>query len=135
MSRFKILSTCVLAASVRPLTPAVAQDDYYSSDSGSITVTAPHHRQVGRSALGAPIIESEAAQTVDYSDLDLRTSYDRERLNHRVNVAAYEACAALDDAYGTADPSLSEPRDCYADARARAQRQVREAIDIANYRY
>ena len=38
---------------------------------------------------------------------------------------------ALDDAYGMADDSLSEPRDCHADAVRRAQGQVNDAMDRA----
>jgi UrcA family protein len=130
-----IIGAFALAATALPLAPAAAQDDYYGyspADADSaITVTGPHARRVGRTASGAPIVQYEAAQTVDYSDLDLNNSFDRQRLRMRVDVAAYEACQALDDAYGMADDSLSEPRDCHADALRRAQSQVSDAMDRA----
>jgi UrcA family protein len=149
-----IMSAVAFAATALPLAPAVAQpDDYYGSydshdNSPPITVTGPHQRTVGRSASGAPIRESEASMTVasgapireseasmtvDYSDLDLRSSLGRDLLNTRVDAAARDACNALDDAFGVADPALTEPADCRADARRRAQGQVREAIYRANY--
>jgi UrcA family protein len=117
-----------------PLAPAMAQDDYYGSDYDStITVTGPHGHSVGRSSSGAPIMQYEAAQTVDISDLNLNTRFDRDRLRMRVDVAAYQACQMLDDTYGKADESLSEPRDCHADAVRRARGQVDDAIDRAGY--
>jgi UrcA family protein len=135
MSRLLMFGAFALATTALPLAPATAQSDYYgyNTDSSSITVTGPHSRRVGRTSAGIPIIEREAAQTVDYSDLDLRTGMDRERLRVRVDNAAYEACQALDDAYGMAPDSLSEPRDCHRDAVRRAEGQVRAAIDGANY--
>jgi UrcA family protein len=137
MSRLLMFGAIALATTALPLAPATAQSDYgYDSDSSSITVTAPHSRRVGRSASGAPIVEHEAAQTVDYSDLDLRTATDRERLRFRVDVAAYQACQALDDiAPSGGFDSMMEPRDCHADAMRRAQGQVRAVIDSANYGY
>jgi UrcA family protein len=131
-----ILGAVALAATSLPLAPAAAQSDYYgydSSSSSAITVTGPHSRRVGRSASGAPIVMHEAAQTVDYSDLDLRTSMDRERLNFRIDVAAHEACAVLDDAFPTGLDTMPEPRDCRADAVRRAQAQVDDAVDRAIY--
>jgi UrcA family protein len=130
-----IIGALALAGVAVPLAPAAAQDDYYGYDSASsaITVTGPRAHRVGRSASGAPIMQYEAAQAVDYSDLDLRSSYDRERLRMRVDVAAYEACQALDDAYPRGVDSLVEPRDCHADALKRAQGQIADAIDRANF--
>jgi UrcA family protein len=134
MSRLLMFGAVALAATALPLAPATAQSDYgYDSDSSSITVTAPHSRRVGRTASGAPIIQHEAAQTVDYSDLDLRNGMDRERLRMRVDVAAYEACAALDDIAPSGFDTMMEPRDCHADAMRRAQGQVDAVIDSANY--
>jgi UrcA family protein len=141
-----LVGAFALAASTAlPLAPAVAQsydDDYappaaYNDyDSSDIVVTAPHSYRVGRGEDGAPIYLREASQAVDYSDLDLRTRWGRDELYSRVDAAARDACAALDDAYGVADPSLTDPSDCRADAKRRAQDQVDNAIDYANdYRY
>jgi UrcA family protein len=146
MSRFIMVGAFALAASAAlPVGPALAQsydDDYappstYNDyDSSSIIVTAPHSYRVGRSEDGAPIELREASQAVSYSDLDLRTHAGRDELYSRVDAAARDACAALDDAYGIADPALTDPSDCRGDAVRRAQDQVDNAIDYANdYQY
>jgi UrcA family protein len=141
MSRLLLLGAVALASTALPLAPVAAQSgDYgYDSSSSAIIVTGPHSRRVGRSSSGAPIIEREAVMTVDYSDLDLSTAMDRDRLYMRVDAAARNACDELDDAFGVADPALSEPADCRADAVHRARGQVRDAIERAryyrNYRY
>jgi UrcA family protein len=138
MSRSLIIGAFALAAGAAlPLTPAAAQSDYYGYDTygydTSITVMGPHSRQIGRSASGAPIELQEVSRAVDYSDLDLRTSMGRDELYTRVDAAARDACYALDDAFPPNFDSMDEPRDCRAAAVRRAQVQVHEAIDRANY--
>lgn len=132
MSRLMIAGAAALAT-VLPLAPALAQPDGYYDSGSSITVTAPHSRQVGRSATGAPVYLREASMAVNYSDLDLRTPAGRDTLYMRVDDAARDACDALDDAYPAFDDEIVEPRNCRADAMNRARWQVRDAIDRASY--
>ena len=138
MSRLMILGPFTLAATVLPFTPAAAQpDSYYGYDSyddpsAAITVTAPHARRVGRGTSGAPIMEQSVSQAVSYDDLDLRTADGRDALFDRVDLAARDACATLDEAFPVINSGLVVPSDCRADARRRAASQVRYVIAYAN---
>ena len=119
--------------------PAHAQDSYYgdrSYDDGryaqssyddentveGITVR-PHHRVVGRSAIGAPIEEITASRVVSYRDLDLSSDYDAHILKVRIERAAQSAC---DELSNRADVLDSDSSDCYHDA-------VRDGLSQVSY--
>lgn len=133
---------CGVAAGVFSLSlaaiPAHAQDNSYgdrSYDDGryvqssydddtveGITVR-PHHRVVGRSAIGAPIEEITASRVVSYRDLDLSTGNDRHILKARIEQAAQSACEELNN---RADVLDSDSADCYHDA-------VRDGLSQVSY--
>lgn len=123
-------AAAMVAAGFVPLAPAVvfAQTGAEETDRAAITVMAPRARQTGRSATGAPIMTLTAQSVVYYDDLNLRSEADRRRLSERVEAAAREACAWLDEVYPPSPTTSADARDCRADAVASAKEQVEAAI-------
>ncbi|MBS0412063.1 MAG: UrcA family protein [Proteobacteria bacterium] len=104
--------------------PAHAQDTYYDNDDQSVegvTVTAP--REVGRSAIGAPIEAVSASRVVDYRDLDVGSDWGARELKVRIQRAAASACDQLDRDYPN---TVDDGNDCYRDA-------VRHGLQDASY--
>ena len=104
--------------------PADAQGAYSDNDDQGVegvTVTAP--RQVGRSAIGAPIEEVSASRVVDYRDLDVGSDWGARELKARIQRAAASACDQLDRDYPY---TVDAGDDCYRDA-------VRNGLQDASY--
>lgn len=130
MTRCNLLGALAMAATgLVPLASAVAQSGAASDDSrASITVTAPRVRQSGRGTSGAPIQTVTTQSIVYVDDLDLRSRSGRAELDMRIETAAREACAWLDEVYPMTNPATTMPQDCRADAVRKAQAQVKVAV-------
>ena len=138
MSRSTLFGTIAVAAAVAVLPLATSgvsaqprdsyDDGYDNGYDDSIVVTGPHARQVGRSSLGAPVMEMTAQSIVYTDDLDLRTRAGRYMLRQRVSAAADEACDQLDEAFPSNGTDVPSPSECRGDAIRRAQDQVDYAI-------
>jgi UrcA family protein len=110
-----------------PLTTANAQGlDTHEA----ITVTAPHKRTVGRSAIGAPVEIMEAQSIVYYGDLNLATRSGQDELNQRVAAAAESSCKWIDEVFAPNPATSTSSADCKRDAIHRAQGQVNDAIAL-----
>lgn len=130
---FNLLGAFTLvAASLFPMVSAAAQAGMAVDDSrASITVTAPRMRQTGRGTSGAPI-QTITTQSVVYTDdLNLRTRAGKDELAARIDAAAREACAWLDEVYPMTNPATTTPQNCRADAVKQAQAQVTAAVTRA----
>ena len=109
-----------------PLESAVAQGVVSTED--AITVTAPHRRTTGRSAIGAPIEIMEAQSIVYYGDLNLTTAAGRDELRKRVATAAESSCKWLDEVFRP-DPATSTTNaECRREAIARAEPQIKAVL-------
>jgi len=85
---------------------------------------------VGRSTIGAPIVQTELSYRVSYGDLDLSTHSGATALDKRVHDAAGAACKDLDKLFplDESDPS------CVRKAVDSASVQVRAAVISAENR-
>ena len=97
------------------------------ADEGAIVVSSPRVQDGG--AKGAnPGLEVVSQVAVPTHDLDLRTDYGRSVLDHRVEFAARQVCARLDEATPASGiDTPQETRDCRIEVRKSAQAQVRAA--------
>lgn len=86
---------------------------------------------VGRSATtGAPIESITVDHRVDYSDLDLVKHVDVLTLQQRVEMAARDACAQLDEVFPIGS-SYHQTRTCIEEAIHGASQAVQQAITSA----
>lgn len=112
-------------------TAAVAQPDRAGlSSSSSITIDAPSKQRTGIDPFtGAPIDTLTASSTIYDGDLDLATPSGRDRLDHRVAVAAQDTCHWLDRVYPAAPgSSLTTNGQCVREAIYGTSNQVHAAI-------
>lgn len=123
MSRSYLIGIAAIAGVA--MTPmAMAQD-------GTITVQAPRVVVADPGAKGVHPPQALVAEVaVQTRDLDLRTAYGRDVLDHRVKMAAREVCSRIDELYRTGGPGANpsiDSRDCRIEAARSAQLQVRGA--------
>jgi UrcA family protein len=86
---------------------------------------------VGRSDIGAPIVQYSFERAVSYTNLDLSTYSGATELKKRVRETAREACEEL-QAADPLDASDDDDRTCVQEATAGAMKQVTAAIAAAN---
>lgn len=124
MSRSLVTSIGALAAFAL-VPPVVAQDA-----SGEIVVSGPRLENSGERIGSQPTKMLVSQVSVPTHDLDLRTSYGRSVLDHRVKVAAAEVCYHIDqrsEPSGLVGNPLLEARDCRIEAARSAKVQVSAA--------
>ncbi|MGE3143432.1 MAG: UrcA family protein [Hyphomonadaceae bacterium] len=118
------LAVIVGAAMTLSAAPAFALDD-------DITVIAPVHRHVERSASGMPVETVRMSSIVSARDLDLRYDRDVNEFYRRIDYTARETCAMLTRLSG--ETPLTTDAQCVRDAKRDARPQA-EAI-VARVRY
>ncbi len=113
---------------------ATAQAEPYYSDN-DVTIYSPYIVKKERSAhpLGSTE-EVTVSRKISLLDYDLRRSDDIYRLNREVEFTARDVCEQANQ-IEPASYSPGETRECYQDALRDAQRQVKRAVNRANYRY
>ena len=123
MSRSLLIGFAAIAGvTMAPI--AMAQD-------GAIVVSGPRYESTDGARGVNPQRMLVANISVPTHDLDLRTDYGRDVLDHRVEMAAREVCAdidALEPAGGPGASQLSASQDCRVQARKSALTQVYAAI-------
>jgi UrcA family protein len=124
MSRSLLVGFAAMAGiALAPM--AIAQD-------GSIVVSGPRVQSSGEAKVGVHPPRVLISQvSVDTHDLDLRTAYGRDVLDHRVKLAAREVCSRIDEltpVYGLGPDAAQESRDCRIEAEKSAYAQVRAAV-------
>jgi UrcA family protein len=113
----------VLAAMLPLAPPAQARNI-----SRTIPVSA---ETVGRSYIGAPIVQESFEKAVNYSDLDLRNPKDMKVLNRRIRTAADQECQGMVFLDPVGRPGAYR---CTMNAIASARNQVRTAMASATSR-
>ena len=109
---------------------AVAQS---TGTSDQVTITASgvvKHKQVGVSYTGMPIEQLDLTRRVSYRDLNLRTAAGQEKLKHRIDYTAHEACKQLTALYPFALWRTSQA-DCVHTAINSAMAQLPTAVATA----
>lgn len=109
---------------------AVAQS---TGTSGQVTITASgvvKHKQVGVSYTGMPIEQLDLTRRVSYRDLNLRTAAGQDKLKHRIDYTAREACKQLTALYPFALWRTSQA-DCVHRAIDSAMAEVPTAVAAA----
>jgi UrcA family protein len=109
----------VLAATLALAPVAYAQDP----SSEDFLVTAP--REVGRSPIGAPIIDVTVARPVSYRDLDMLSPAGWAVLRQRITATAREQCQGLEQQYPIGNPDSVQ---CAQEAVRNAQPAIQNAI-------
>jgi UrcA family protein len=123
MSRSLLIGFAAIAGvTIAPI--AMAQD-------GAIVVSGPRYENVEGAKGVHPQRMLVANVSVPTHDLDLRTDYGRDVLDHRVEMAAREVCAHIDylePASGPGANPISASQDCRLQAKKSAMAQMRAAI-------
>ena len=128
MSRPIFLGAAALAATaLAPLAPAHAEAPGYDADRAAITIFAPRVQEEPDSDGIGTTRTLTASSAVYIDDLDLQTRAGRDELKQRVEVAAEETCAWLDDLYPL-DTPIGGERQCVTRAVADAEDQIEAAI-------
>jgi|GEM_PF-1287285 len=131
MSRSTLIAAAALAAI--PLTPVLAEVQASQADPNSITVLAPYVESKKRD--GTSTERRLTASSIVYiEDLNLRTAEGREELQERVQLAAEETCAWLDDLYPL-DSTSNGRADCVRSAVRSAENQMQAAFELASLDY
>lgn len=78
-------------------------------------------------ALAGPAAAQTVSVDVDYGDLDLTSPQGQAALDKRIHAAAREICGANEQRTGTRIAMDTKTRNCIAEVRAKAARQVAAA--------
>jgi UrcA family protein len=131
MSRSILAAASVIAvAAFSPQQAAMAQASGNDTVGNPIVVSAPRLRQSDERTKGVhPRMQIVARALVDTGGLDLRTQAGRDALDARVEAAAEEVCAWIDEVYPPVGVGADLiDNDCEHQAVRRAQAQVQAAI-------
>ncbi len=128
MLRFNLYGAAALVlASTAPLASAAAQTQEEAANRAAITVLAPRIQTEESPGLFGTQRTLSTSAVVYIDDLNLQTPDGRDQLKNRVEGAAKEVCAWLDDVYPL-DRDITSEYDCVRNAVSDAQPQIEAAI-------
>ncbi|MEZ5500500.1 MAG: UrcA family protein [Steroidobacteraceae bacterium] len=125
-----INAAMLIAAGFVAAAPIAADAAGASSTTIVIQGSRETRKVIGRSDIGAPIVQVDLSHTVSYADLNLASASGAETLRQRVDSTAHLLCRDLDQLY----PLESSDPMCAKHAVHMAKSQVDAAIAAASAR-